>query len=331
MSTHAVNIVEIGDVLPHPNASRLEIVPIGQWQAIVKKGEFKKGDRAVYIEPDYMVPTDRPEFSFLAKANRDKHRLKAVRLRGELSFGLLIPVPAELAERSVGDNVMEELDIQRWEPVVKITMADEMPQEMYPSTFAPKFDIESLERFPHVIAEGEQVFVTEKIHGANARYTMIDGIFYMGSRNRWLYPDGNHVWARAIENIPGVKEWCKNNERAVLYGEAFGDVQSLKYGRKKGEITFAGFAACSGGLWMDQEYLFQQLSEYDVPHVPILHQGSLDIETIKTLAEQDSVVSTEAGHMMEGVVICPQRERWHASVGRVALKHISNRYWLSND
>lgn len=331
MSTHAVNIVEIDNVLPHPNANRLEIVPIGQWQAIVKKGEFSKGDRAVYIEPDYMVPTDRPEFSFLAKPDRDKHRLKAVRLRGELSFGLLIPVPAELAERAVGDNVMDEMGIQRWEPVVKITMADELSQEKYPSTYAPKFDIESLERFPHVIIDDEHVIVTEKIHGANARYTMIDGEFYMGSRNRWLQPDGNHIWARAIDNLPGVKEWCQDNEGSVLYGEAFGNVQSLKYGRNKGEVSFAGFAACSGGLWIDQKNLFHQLSDYGVPHAPILYEGPLDIETIKTLAEQDSVISTEAGHMMEGVVICPQRERWHASVGRVALKHISNRYWLSND
>ena len=90
MSTHSVTIIAITAVLPHGNAERLEIVPIGGWQAVVKKGEFKVGDPTIYIEPDYTVPTARPEFAFLAKAGRERHRLKAVRLRGILSYGLLI-------------------------------------------------------------------------------------------------------------------------------------------------------------------------------------------------------------------------------------------------
>jgi RNA ligase (TIGR02306 family) len=108
MSTHSVNIVEIAEVLPHANAERLEIIPVGGWQAVVRKGQFAVGDRAVYIEPDYTVPTARPEFAFLAKEGRDRHRLKAVRLRGALSFGLLIPVPDELNGVLPGDDVMAE-------------------------------------------------------------------------------------------------------------------------------------------------------------------------------------------------------------------------------
>ena len=82
MSTHSVNIIEIGEVLPHDNAERLEIVPVGGWRAVVKKGQFTRGDRAVYIEPDYTVPTTHPDFAFLAREGRDRHRFKAVRLRG---------------------------------------------------------------------------------------------------------------------------------------------------------------------------------------------------------------------------------------------------------
>lgn len=66
MSTHSVNIIEIKEVRAHENAERLEIVPVDGWQAVVKKGQFKVGDEAVYIQPDYTVPTARPEFAFLA-------------------------------------------------------------------------------------------------------------------------------------------------------------------------------------------------------------------------------------------------------------------------
>lgn len=329
MSTHSVNIVEVSEIRPHANAERLEIIPVNGWQAVVKKGQFAPGSRAVYIEPDYSVPTARPEFTFLAKPGKDRHRLKAVRLRGELSYGLLILVPDELAAEPVGANVMGALDIIRWEPEVKLTMADELPQEQWPEAFAPKFDVESYEKFPHVIADGEDVIVTEKVHGANARYVFAGGVFHQGSRQRWLIPDGGHIWARAAAHNPAIRTWCEANPGVVLYGEVYGNVQSLTYGLGKGDVRFVAFAAVDRGRWMDQVGLFGQLDEAGVPCCPVLHAGPFDHEHIKRLAEQDSVVSVVGGHMMEGVVVVPAAERFHASIGRVAVKHISNRYWES--
>lgn len=331
MSTHSVNIIEITEVRPHQNAERLEIVPVGGWQAVVKKGQFKVGERAVYVEPDYSVPIDRPEFAFLAKPGKERHRLKAVRLRGELSYGLLIPVPEDVAGLDVGTNVMEHLGIIRWEPEVKLTMADELPQDQWPATFAPKFDIESYEKFPHVLTEGESVVVTEKVHGANARYTFVDGVFHQGSRQRWLIPESGHIWARAAAHNPAIRAWCEAHPGAVLYGEVYGNVQSLSYGLGKGEVRFIAFAASSHGQWRDQIDLFGDLTESGVPCCPILHSGAFDHDRIKRLAELDSEVAQTPGHMMEGVVIVPARERFHGSIGRVAVKHISNRYWEMAD
>ena len=329
MSIHSVNVIEIEDVRPHPNADRLEVVPVGGWQAVVKKGQFARGDRAVYIEPDYTVPTEREEFAFLAKPGRERHRLKAVRLRGELSYGLLIPLPAAISDRAPGTNVMADLGISRWEPEVKLTMADELPQDQWPQTFAPKFDIESYEKFPYVITDGENVIVTEKVHGANARYTFVNGVFHQGSRQRWLIPDGGHIWARAAAHNPAIRAWCEANPGVVLYGEVYGNVQSLTYGLGKGEVRFIAFAASAHGQWMDQGALFDGLGTAGVPACPILYAGPFDHATIKALSEHDSMVANVAGHMMEGVVIVPTKERFHASIGRVAVKHISNRYWES--
>lgn len=331
MSTHSVNVIEIAEIVPHPNAERLEIVMVNGWQAVVKKGQFATGDRAVYIEPDYTVPTDRPEFSFLAKPGRDRHRLKAVRLRGELSYGLLIPVPDAVASAPIGANVMADLGIARWEPEVKLTMADELPQDQWPATYAPKFDVESYEKFPHVITDGELVIVTEKVHGANARYTFTDGVFHQGSRQRWLIPDGGHIWARAAAHNPAIRRWCEANPGVVLYGEVYGNVQSLTYGLGKGEVRFIAFAAVKQGRWMDQGDLFSDLANATIPHCPVLHAGPFNHDAIKRIAEMDSEVAASKGHMMEGVVVVPERERFHGSIGRVAVKHISNRYWELND
>lgn len=326
MSTHSVNVVEVRSVLPHENAERLEIIPLGGWQAVVKKGQFKAGDKAIYIQPDYTVPTAREEFTFLAKEGRERHRLKAVRLRGVLSYGLLIPVPICLGDKPVGSDVMADLGIERYEPPVKLAHSDELPADQWPSVYSSKFDVESLKDFPGILVAGEPVIVTEKIHGANARYLYADGVFYMGSRSQWLKPEVGHPWSRAAEDAPRIREWCEAHPGVVLYGEIFGAVQSLRYGTTPGEVRFAAFAALVGGEWMDTGLLFQ---DEGLPTVPKLYVGPYGDEVLE-LAEQDSaVLGAGEGHMREGIVIVPERERRHDEIGRVALKHISNRYWES--
>lgn len=329
MSTHSVNVIEIKEVLPHSNAERLEIVPVDGWQAVVKKGQFTPGDRAVYIQPDYTVPTARPEFSFLAKEGRDRHRLKAVRLRGTLSFGLLIPLPDDIKGKGVGDNVMEDLGIERYEPPVVAAGADDLPSDQWPEVYSSKFDVESLQNFPNVLTLGEPVIVTEKIHGANARYLYSKGVFYMGSRTRWLKPEGNHVWRRAAEAEPTILQFCESNPGTVLYGEVYGSVQSLKYGAAPGEVRFAAFAAIEQGDWVD---LCDVFDDPLYPVAPIVYAGPYDPAIILPLAEQDSTVpGAPPGHMREGIVIAPTTERRSDEIGRVALKHISARYWESGD
>jgi RNA ligase (TIGR02306 family) len=329
MSTHSVKIIEIVAVKPHAGAERLEIIPIDGWQAVVKRGQFKPGDRAVYIQPDYTVPTARPEFAFLAREGRDRHRLKAVRLRGVLSFGLLIPVPDDLSSRLVGDDVMTALGIERYDPPVAMAGADDLPSDRWPRAHAGKFDIESLQNFPGVIAAGEQVVITEKVHGANARYLVEDGTFFIGSRTRWLKPDVAHPWARAADADPRIRAWCAAHPGMVLYGEIYGAVQSLKYGCKPGEVRFVAFAVSDKGEWRDTSAL---LDDATLPTVPVLYRGPFDPARLAEFAEADSgIPGVPAGHMREGVVIVPAAERRDERVGRVALKHISARYWEGAD
>lgn len=330
MSTHTVNVIEISELRPHGNADKLEIVPIGGWQAVVRKGDFSVGDRAVYIQPDYTVPTDRDEFRFLAREGKERHRLKAVRLRGVLSYGLLIPLPGHLSEASVGDNVMDALNVQRYEPPISTFRGggidDSLPYDLHPAIIAPKFDIESLANYDSVIKEGEPVYITEKVHGANARYLFVDGVFYCGSRTRWLKPDVDNVWTRAAKSDPRIEAWCRRHEGMVLYGEVFGSVQSLRYGRAPGEVSFIAFAAMYRGEWID----FSLVRGDDVPTAPLLHAGPFSLDIVKSLAEEDSRLGPE-GHMMEGVVVVPFHERRDDTIGRVALKHISARYWEHGD
>jgi hypothetical protein len=116
-------IVAIDSVFKHSNANALSIIYIGGWQCVVKLDEYEVGDKALYCEIDALLPLEHPSFSFLAsrtldtKVINDKsyHRLKSIKIRGEISQGLVIPVPTELQHLPVGTDVTQALNILKFE------------------------------------------------------------------------------------------------------------------------------------------------------------------------------------------------------------------------
>lgn len=184
MSTHEVKVVRIDSIEKHPNADRLDLIHLfgGGFTAISRLGQFKLGDLAIYIEPDYVVPSEGPyaeRFAFL----EGKTRIRSRKLKSIWSQGLLIEADPGMNE---GDNVMEMLGIVRYEPPMRgrFSRIDGLVQSerdlqirdsgCVPTPDAlkglPKYDIESLRKNLHAFAEGENIIAVEKIHGANARF-----------------------------------------------------------------------------------------------------------------------------------------------------------------
>lgn len=330
MSLHSIEVVQIGDVTPHPNADRLELTNLWGWQCCVGKGQFKPGDKAVYVPPDYVVPSNQPEFAFLKRDGRDVERITVRRFRGTLSQGLLIPLPARLANRIVGDNVIADLGIMRYEaPLQKCTSGEFIKAPDVP--YAPKFDVDSFQRYHRIFDAGEQVVVTEKIHGANARYTWAkdqntgECVQFCGSRTNWMKEDEKNVWWMVLRRCPAIGKWCQANHGKIMYGEAFGRVQSLKYGAGKNDIFFAAFAVLDHNKWVDYADMVRSLREHSVPLVPHVFTGPLDLQAVYEMAESDSRWPG-ANHLAEGVVVVPAKERFDERIGRVCLKIVSNRY-----
>jgi RNA ligase (TIGR02306 family) len=346
MSAHEVKIIEITEILLHGNADSLEIIPTGGWQSVVRKGSFKVGDKAIFIEPDYMVDLTRSEFNFLARGKdvnvaNPYYRLRAIKLRGELSYGLLIPVPEALSNREIGNNVIEDLSVKRYVPKEKGTRAVALNPELYPKLHFEKFDLENVKNYKDAIADDEYVICSEKLHGTSSRFVFTDDQLYIGSRNLFVENDGLNNWSKALVATPEIETWCRQNPGMVLYGEVYGDVQSLKYGCTPGQVKFLAFAALCGknyqtghatnlnvGQWLD----IPKLMSDNLPCVPVLFQGTWgDAKKVcYALVEQDSqVVGAPKGHLSEGFVVVPVVERTSRNLGRVALKHVSDRYTMS--
>lgn len=315
-STHRVEVIPV--VLEsHPNADRLEIARIWNYTSCVQKGQFKDGDLAAYIPPDSVVDTTRPEFAFLKKDGRDRERIRVKKLRGIISMGLLMPAP-EGSE--VGQDVAEAMGIVHYEPPDTTTGGENVSP---PPGYHPNYDVDTLYRYVHLFQEGEQVIATEKIHGANGRWVCIDGQMYCGSRNLWKKEDDKSVWWRALRRNPEVERFCREHPDMTVYGEVYGWVQSLRYGKNPGEVDIAVFDLLRGTEWIAVEAARKMAP--DLPWVPIVYAMPFHAETIFESADGPSLIPN-AHHEREGIVVKPLTERIDPEIGRVQLKVVSNSY-----
>lgn len=328
-STHRVEVVPV--VLePHGNADSLSVVQVWDYQVCVQTVGWEGVTQGAYVPPDSLVDTSRPEFDFLAEPGKTMARIKAKRLRGVVSYGLLVPAP----EGSViGDDVTAILGVEHYEaPIQSTNLRGSSKQVQGPAGIHPVYDVDALLRYAEVFEEGELVHVTEKIDGANARFTFVDGQMYVGSRKQWLEIDGGSLWDRILKQYPGIQRLCETFDGHTLYGEVYGNVQSLKYGLGD-KIAFAAFDILGkDGGWWDFDVQRDICVSYNIPNVPRFecegvdtHSFPFDLEYMKKQAEGPSLVPG-ANHYREGIVIKPITERYDRRVGRVQLKLVSFAY-----
>ena len=118
------SIQRVWDIIPIDGADRIELVKVEGWQCVANKGQFQKGDLAVYFEIDSFLPI-RPEFEFMRASSYRKtdvmgegFKLKSMKFCGQLSQGLLLPISAfkELSvDIELGTDVTELLGVKKWE------------------------------------------------------------------------------------------------------------------------------------------------------------------------------------------------------------------------
>lgn len=322
ISEHTCDVVEI-KLEPHPNADSLSLVKVGDFQCAVRTDDWKDGDLAVYIPPDNVVPETK-DFEFLGK----HRRIKARKLRGEWSVGLLIPAPDG---SKIGDDYMERLGIIHYEPQVHgnfTTGGDNVippkkEDEISSPLFSPKYDVLNFRKYSDKFTDGEEVIITEKLHGSNSRFVCTNDKMFCGSRRFWKKKDPNNLWWKALSQCTVLDAWLRHHPGLIVYGEVFGQVQNLKYGAKKDQIFFAAFDIMRGDQWLD----FDEAHEIGVPlpWVPLVYRGPFDKEKIFAFAEGDSSWPG-ANNYREGVVVKPVHERTDLKIGRVQLKVVGNRY-----
>jgi hypothetical protein len=242
MSTFLCPVVEIGKTAKHPNADQLGVTHVFGNCVVFRLGDFKEGDNAVFLPEESLLP-EVPRWEFLwanrvkeGKPIRETDRvIKAKKLRGIFSCGMVIPIPAldvggdggSVVVAEVGQDLAAALGITKYEQPEKAgTGGDNEPS---PSWMRRYTDIEnargplyrekenSPSRFD--VLEGKNVVMTEKLHGclvAESKIVMANGErksinriqvgeYVLGERNGQVIPS----LVQQVHNNGCAERWLR--------------------------------------------------------------------------------------------------------------------------
>ncbi len=359
MSSFRVEAVSINDIQIHPNAERLELAVVKGWNCVVQKGRYKPGDLCIYIPIDSVLPADVECKLFPpdSKVKLNGSRVRTIKLRGAISQGLIVdPQALGISKVKAGDDYAAKLGIIKYEPPVSLSPqsnAQPASKKQCNPNFRKYTSLENAKNYPEVFQAGEQVCVTEKIHGTNFRagyvpfhadtlwkklkvllrvapkYEFVYGSHNVQLQSKFLWKGfyDKNVYAEAVQGYR-LPEILKPGE--VLYGEVYGDgvQKGYTYGCRTGERKLIAFDLMKDGHWLDTIAFEKWADERQLPRVPVLYRGPFDLQKIRSLTIGDSLLSATQ-KVREGVVVKPIQETM-TYIGRKVLKFISDEYLLKD-
>jgi RNA ligase (TIGR02306 family) len=221
----------ISEIKPIPDADAIELVVIKGWQCVAKKGEFKAGDLCVYFEVDSFLPIE-GRYEFLRKSSYRNNeymgegfRIKTIRLRGEISQGLALPVASfpEVTAASGGADVTELLNVKKWDMPEQATNAGvAVGGKPYGSPTTDETRIQSMPEFIEHF-KGKPYYISTKMDGTSCTVYAKGGKVGVCGRNDEYKEDADacSMWAYVYKhNLK--KSLAALGEDIALQGEFCG-------------------------------------------------------------------------------------------------------------
>lgn len=338
MERKLASVRKIIDIQPIDGADAIEVARVDGWKVVVKKGEFKIGDLAIYFEIDSWVPDTLA--SFLSKGAIPKEykgipgaRLRTIKLRGQVSQGLLLAPKWDdlggqlFCELEEGMDLTEYLNVQKWEPPVG---SDGQTKGSFPS-FIFKTDQERVQNIKQKdldwMSENMTFEVTEKLDGSSMTVYLNEGVFGVCSRNMELVrSEGNKFWKTAIDlDIEGKMRSLAITGDIALQGELIGEgIQGNPYKVKGHKFFIFDIFNIEKQEYFSPEERTMMVNALELESVPLLgvyQKIPNNSETIVAMAEGKSRLNVETER--EGVVYKCHGDEWEES-----FKAISNKFLL---
>lgn len=339
-----VTLRKIDNIEPIPNADAIEVATVGGWKVVVKKGDFQTGDFALYFEIDSILPSSNPMFDFLnAKGSKDLptesgtvlngFRLRTIRLRGQVSQGLLIPMPYDWSlgqsiytpdqTYEFEDDLSHLFGVEKYEKPVPASLAGQI-RGNFPTWF-PKTDQERVQNLFGKIPE-DVYQVEEKIEGSSMTIYWDTESVGVTSRNVDLKLDqeGNsYVDMAKKTGILDVLSTLYPNDKVAVRGELCGKgIKGNIYGMAN--VRFLIF-----DIWINDHYMApwdrnmaimdMRLAGAKAEIVPVLGAHYFSTGTENELIDMADGDSALGSTIREGLVFKSQD-------GTFSFKSVSKKY-----
>ena len=342
-------IRKISDIKLIPNADSICGYLVDGWIVVDSIGKYEKEQLVVFLEVDSFVPHELAPFLSKGKEPREfegikGERLRTVKLRGQISQGLLLPVHNditgtylmlyndEVGEYSLtvreGDDVTEALGILKWERPMNAQLAG-MARGNFPA-LVPKTDQERIQNLTRSFEQYQldTWSITEKLDGSSCTFYLdADDVFHVCSRNLDLKEDeANSFWKVARKfNIEDIMR--RNFMKGMaIQGEMIGEgIQGNQYKTQLDFYVYDMYNTTTGQYILPVQ-LEAACEKLGLKHVPILAESiSLHASSIQSILEYAEGKSVLNGSNREGVVFKSN------SVHDRSFKAISNSWLLKNE
>jgi len=336
-------VAKIDEIKEIVGADKIEQARIGGWNCIIQKGEYNVGDLVVVATTDAVIPERLSNAMNVTNYLRKGQRVRTVKLRGVYSECLIIPlkfIPNREKLNYVGRDMMKELNIFKYEPPVKQVTLGSGRKVRYQDNknFLVYYKFPNQKNVPDMFNEEDDVQITRKIHGTNARFAVVKKVKlsfwdkvkkFFRVADKWIDYDfcyGSHnvekgsdsqgyyssdVW-REIADKYKIKDKLWNfvklnsledtGSGITLYGEIYGAGIQKGYDYGLEEIKFVGFDIMIDGKYLDTLNTKLILNDLlRLPHVEELYVGKWSKEVQDMFVVNNFIPGTKIPH--EGIVV----------------------------
>lgn len=349
------SVQRIIDIKPIEGADNIVTAYVLGWQVVIKKDEFKIGDLCTYIQIDTVVP-ETEYFDFLRER---KYRVRTIKLRKQISQGLIIPLPA--GKWKEGDDVTDIIGVKKYEkpdnnperyekpripkkwhkkaiylfkynflyklfPALKRKQRSPFPKHLVSIT-----DEERIQNMPQVLKayNGKLFVVSYKLDGSSITiiHSKILGKsrFRICSRKFELH-DKKNDWYRVFNDTDFKYEILKlvnhfDTNDIIVQGEAIGKFNGNHHNVKEQIRLFNIYVK---GKRLNQKDFIDTCLKLNIPHCPLYKEVILN-HTLESILKESEIKDCINPHVdAEGLV-------WRCVDDNLSFKVINNRYLLKNN
>lgn len=317
------------------NSESLSAAQVLGWQVVVKRDEFKVGQKIVYFEIDSILP----EADWSSFLKERKYRIKTIKLRGALSQGLIMPMEIlgkEIKEEDweIGKDVTEIIGVKKYEEEEDFQADKGGKQSEFPKNIIEKTDeprIQSEKKYLDIF-KGKPYYAALKYDGTSATYFVDPNNleeFYACSRNlRKLGAD--EFYNKVAEKYQIPEKLRKMKGRYAIQCEIYGPKILKNYLEAK-EIKLVVYTIKDliDSRFLDMEEMIQLCKEMDLKMVEIVEMGDSFNYTLAELKEKSKGKYPNTKNPREGLVFRLQKD-WH-KYRRCSFKIINDDYLLIKD